>query len=506
MSNFSEESYKKYITNLVDNVAFRPSFKTFDLNKPNLGIALRSAQNMITNISFECLGTKETAEREFVLKTRFCQFYFNVLNKHSRKKLPCFERGMMICREHTKQYIEDAEELKEHLLKEAYKSKLETPSSPQKKKNDEKQKNSEKNFAPPPSLSPPSLSPSSSSPNPVIEYTLPKPRIVQGLQVLEYPADLVPRFLSYCVAHVQEKVEFCGILCGKKTKNGSCFEITHCLLPEQECTEESVNCLDEMSLFRYQMKHSLLTLGWIHVHPTQRAFLSSIDIATHFGYQQMLKEAIAVVCAPTKVPDRGFFRIQEKHMPLVEEKMKRDKSIGNKFVHLSNETLFENAPHVEQGTHSLKVVDLRKKKGVQRSKHWNPNPNSTKNQQQQQRQPKRSSNQLPQRIPQQQQRHHQYYHQQRPIPQHIPQQQQRQQPYYYQQQRPVVHQQQYYQQRPIQQPQRQSQAQYQQRPVNQTKPKVKSSGNSNQSSFPKSYQQYQPGKSFYSQNQLYPGL
>jgi len=33
-------------------------------------------------------------------------------------------------------------------------------------------------------------------------------------------------------------------------------------------------------------------------HPTQTAFLSSVDLHTHSSYQLMLPEAIAIVCAP----------------------------------------------------------------------------------------------------------------------------------------------------------------------------------------------------------------
>ena len=37
---------------------------------------------------------------------------------------------------------------------------------------------------------------------------------------------------------------------------------------------------------------------WFQTHPTQTAFLSSVDLHTHCSYQLMLPEAIAIVCAP----------------------------------------------------------------------------------------------------------------------------------------------------------------------------------------------------------------
>lgn len=40
-----------------------------------------------------------------------------------------------------------------------------------------------------------------------------------------------------------------------------------------------------------------MTLGWVHTHPSQTAFLSSVDLHTSCMYQTMLHEAIAIVCS-----------------------------------------------------------------------------------------------------------------------------------------------------------------------------------------------------------------
>lgn len=53
-----------------------------------------------------------------------------------------------------------------------------------------------------------------------------------------------------------------------------------------------------MSIAVPQDKRSLFPLGWVHTHPTQSCFLSSIDIHTQCGYQSMLDESIAIVMAP----------------------------------------------------------------------------------------------------------------------------------------------------------------------------------------------------------------
>jgi len=48
----------------------------------------------------------------------------------------------------------------------------------------------------------------------------------------------------------------------------------------------------------YDTQNDAITVGWIHTHPTQTAFLSSPDLHTQFGYQKLFAEAIAIVCAP----------------------------------------------------------------------------------------------------------------------------------------------------------------------------------------------------------------
>ena len=42
----------------------------------------------------------------------------------------------------------------------------------------------------------------------------------------------------------------------------------------------------------------LIFLFMLQTHPSQTAFLSSVDLHTHCSYQLMLPEAIAIVCSP----------------------------------------------------------------------------------------------------------------------------------------------------------------------------------------------------------------
>jgi STAM-binding protein len=58
--------------------------------------------------------------------------------------------------------------------------------------------------------------------------------------------------------------------------------------------------------------HFQCTRFQIHTHPSQTAFLSSVDLHTHLSYQLMLPEALAIVCAP-KHNQTGFFMLTENH-------------------------------------------------------------------------------------------------------------------------------------------------------------------------------------------------
>ena len=122
----------------------------------------------------------------------------------------------------------------------------------------------------------------------------------QDLRSVFIPSDLRTQFLQVASPNTSRNLETCGILCGVLRNNA--FIITYLLIPPQIATSDSCSTTDEEALFDFQDKHNLLTLGWIHTHPTQTCFMSSVDLHTHVGYQIMLPEAIAIVCAPSKSP------------------------------------------------------------------------------------------------------------------------------------------------------------------------------------------------------------
>ncbi|THU77031.1 hypothetical protein K435DRAFT_574343, partial [Dendrothele bispora CBS 962.96] len=63
---------------------------------------------------------------------------------------------------------------------------------------------------------------------------------------------------------------------------------------------------------QFTEERGLITLGWIHTHPTQPCFMSFVDLHTHSGFQCMLPESFAVVqCAPQCNPNFGIFRLTD---------------------------------------------------------------------------------------------------------------------------------------------------------------------------------------------------
>lgn len=114
------------------------------------------------------------------------------------------------------------------------------------------------------------------------------------------PSQLRNQFLAVASSNTRLNLETCGML-GGILKSNALF-ITRLIVPEQTSTSDTCETLNEEELFDYCDKEELMVLGWIHTHPTQTCFMSSRDLHTHVGYQVMMPESIAIVCAPTKQP------------------------------------------------------------------------------------------------------------------------------------------------------------------------------------------------------------
>ena len=118
------------------------------------------------------------------------------------------------------------------------------------------------------------------------------------LRTIFLPLKLRPQFLSLALPNTRANLETCGILCGTLISNA--LFVSKLVIPEQESTSDTCETVNESGLFDYVDGEDLMVLGWIHTHPTQTCFMSSRDLHTHCGYQVMMPESIAIVCAPSK--------------------------------------------------------------------------------------------------------------------------------------------------------------------------------------------------------------
>lgn len=109
-----------------------------------------------------------------------------------------------------------------------------------------------------------------------------------GLRLIKIPDDTMIKFLEVARPNTLKNVETCGILAGQLKQHE--LLITHVILPKQSGSADSCITMHEEEIFDIQDSLNLITLGWIHTHPTQSAFLSSVDLHTQAGYQIMMPE------------------------------------------------------------------------------------------------------------------------------------------------------------------------------------------------------------------------
>lgn len=120
------------------------------------------------------------------------------------------------------------------------------------------------------------------------------------LKHVSLPRECLPRFLSIAALNTSMNRETCGLLLGKD--RGRKFVVTTLLIPKQRATSDTCTMEEEELVLQFTEERSLITLGWIHTHPTQSCFMSSVDLHTHGGFQRMLPESFAVVCSPQHTP------------------------------------------------------------------------------------------------------------------------------------------------------------------------------------------------------------
>ncbi len=137
-----------------------------------------------------------------------------------------------------------------------------------------------------------------------------------GLRRIILPSALVNIFSSAAAANTNiapRGIETCGLLLGREETPSRNLLVSHIFLPTQKGGENDCELLPsgEDALLRYCLENGLMTLGWIHTHPSQGCFMSAVDVHTHSSYQASLPEAIAIVVAPNDPhsPPGGRFAI-----------------------------------------------------------------------------------------------------------------------------------------------------------------------------------------------------
>ncbi|XP_028801793.1 AMSH-like ubiquitin thioesterase 2 isoform X2 [Neltuma alba] len=121
---------------------------------------------------------------------------------------------------------------------------------------------------------------------------------------------LMEDFLEVAKENTEKDLETCGIL-GAFLAKGTLY-MTTLIVPKQESTSSSCQATNEEEVFAILNERSLLPVGWIHTHPSQNCFMSSVDLHTQYSYQVMVPEAFAIVLAPKDTSRScGLFRITD---------------------------------------------------------------------------------------------------------------------------------------------------------------------------------------------------
>ena len=135
------------------------------------------------------------------------------------------------------------------------------------------------------------------------------------LRTIFLPPTLRTTFLRLAYKNTQSNLETCAFLAGTLISNA--LFVSKLIVPAQTSTSDTCEMTNESQLFDLvDAEADLMILGWIHTHPTQTCFMSSRDLHTHAGYQMMLAESIAIVCAPSKGDtthggDWGIYRLTD---------------------------------------------------------------------------------------------------------------------------------------------------------------------------------------------------
>ncbi|CAL1709808.1 unnamed protein product [Somion occarium] len=117
------------------------------------------------------------------------------------------------------------------------------------------------------------------------------PRIVPGnskdsdireLKSIRLPRECLPKFLSIARVNTLQNRETCGLLLGKD--KGNKYIVSTLLIPKQHSTSDTCTMDEEELVLQFTEERHLITLGWIHTHPTQSLYASGViccRVCTH---------------------------------------------------------------------------------------------------------------------------------------------------------------------------------------------------------------------------------
>ncbi|KAJ2850478.1 hypothetical protein IWW36_001858 [Coemansia brasiliensis] len=179
------------------------------------------------------------------------------------------------------------------------------------------------------------------------------------MRPIQVPEGIFEEFIEIASANTRANLETCGILCGKQIPGQEALVMTTLIIPKQRATSDTCVTEHEEELFVEQMERDLITLGWIHTHPSQTCFMSSLDLHTQCSYQLMLPEAIAIVCSPQHQPRFGIFRLTD---PGGIDTIQNCHEKSAFHPHDSSKIIYTNASdgsHVVLANYDFDIVDIR---------------------------------------------------------------------------------------------------------------------------------------------------
>ncbi|KAJ2704320.1 hypothetical protein FB645_003401 [Coemansia sp. IMI 203386] len=179
------------------------------------------------------------------------------------------------------------------------------------------------------------------------------------MRPIQMPEGIFEEFIDIASQNTSANLETCGVLCGKQVPGQEALIMTTLIIPKQSATSDTCTTEHEEELFVEQMDRDLITLGWIHTHPSQTCFMSSLDLHTQCSYQLMLPEAIAIVCAPKHDPRFGIFRLTD---PTGIDLIQNCKEKSTFHPHDQSKTIYKDADtdgHVIFVNYDFDIIDIR---------------------------------------------------------------------------------------------------------------------------------------------------